>query len=58
MSGTRGWRRLAGGTLITQFDPQSGGIGYILKNVEPADMDEIQIHFSSPPRKRTKLRTK
>ena len=52
------WNKLAGDALIDQFNPQSGGIGYFLKNAEPDDMDEIELHFSSHSKGRTKSRAK
>jgi hypothetical protein len=52
------WNKLAGDARIAQFNPQLGGIGYFLKNAEPDDMDEIEIHFNSQSKKQAKLGTK
>ncbi len=41
------WNRLCGDALITPFNPAVGGVRYILKHVQPNDMDDLELHINS-----------
>jgi hypothetical protein len=47
------WNRLCGDALIAKFNPNAGGISYVLKNVGPNDIDKLEFHINSQPRMRT-----
>jgi hypothetical protein len=43
----RRWHELAGDALITPFNPDAGGVAYILKNLDPNRPDHILFKLDS-----------
>jgi hypothetical protein len=41
----RRWNKVGGDALITRFSPNAGGIAYILKNLKPNDVDDIELQI-------------
>ena len=41
------WYKLAGDARITDFKPNSGAARYILKAVDPDDLDDIEFHLTT-----------
>jgi hypothetical protein len=54
----RRWNKVAGDALIAKFNPDAGGISYILKNVHPNDVDDLELHLNSQSGTQTKWGTK
>jgi hypothetical protein len=54
----RRWNQFSGDALITPFNPNAGGIRYMLKRVAPNDMDRLEIHFKSHTAIQTKFGVK
>ena len=46
----RRWNKLSGDARIAIYDPDLLGVRYILKYVEPNDMDSIEFHLASRTR--------
>jgi hypothetical protein len=44
----RRWYKLAGDARIEDFEPNCGGVRYVLKHVVPDDMDAIEFHLATP----------
>ena len=44
------WGRLSGDARIETYQPNKGGMAYVLKNVGPEDFDEIELDLSSHTR--------
>jgi hypothetical protein len=49
------WRRLSGDARIDPYQPNKGGIAYVLKNVGPDDFDEIEFDLSPHTRLQSRL---
>jgi hypothetical protein len=52
------WNRLCGDALIAKFNPDAGGINYILKNVGPNDVDSLELHLNAHTRMQATLGAK
>ena len=51
----RAWEKLAGDALITPFNPDAGGLAYILKNVNPDDPDAIDFEMNGETQMQTEF---
>jgi hypothetical protein len=43
----RRWNQFSGDALITPFNPDAGGIEYMLKHLAPNETDKLEIHIKS-----------
>jgi len=43
----RRWNQFSGDALICPFNAKAGGVSYILKNLRPENMDDIELHLCS-----------